>query len=185
MKYVFVEVKNPNKQEDKEKVVVDTSALLIDNAIEYLQKYQCYTTPEVIDEVRTIRHKVCIEALIDLKVLEIIEPSEEYVEKVLKTAKTTGDITSLSKTDIKILALALQLKEQNVNPIILTDDYTVQNLASRFKIVYRSLKIKSIEKRIKWRYRCTACNNTYDEHLEECPVCGHKLRREVARYEKL
>jgi len=185
MKYVFVEAERSNKQGEKKKAIVDTSALLMDNAIEYLQKYQCYTTPEVVYEVKTIKHKACIEALVDLKVLEIVEPREEYVENVVKTAKVTGDITSLSKTDIKILALALQLKEQNVSPIILTDDYTIQNLASYFKISYQGLRVKAIKKRIKWRYRCSACNSTYDEYLEECPICGHKLKREAARYENL
>ncbi|MHC1629130.1 MAG: NOB1 family endonuclease [Candidatus Nezhaarchaeales archaeon] len=180
-----MEEKKHNKQEHREKAVLDTSALLIDNAIEYLQRYHCYTISEVIDEVRTIRHKACVEALLDLKILEVMEPSEEYVKTVLKIAKATGDVAALSKTDIKILALALQLKDQNANPILLTDDYTVQNLASHFKIAYQSLKTRSIKKRIKWRYRCIACNNVYDEHLEECPVCGHKLKREVARYEDL
>lgn len=166
-------------------VIVDANAFLVDNAIQYLQDYRCFTVPEVIDEVRTIRHRACVEVLLDLKVLNVVDPSKEHVERVLEEAKGSGDISSLSKTDLKLLALALQLQEEELEPLLLTDDYTVQNLASRLNLRWRNVKIGAIRKRIKWRYRCTACSEKYDEYLEECRVCGHKLKREIAGYENL
>lgn len=170
---------------NKECVIVDANAFLINSAIQYLQDYRCFTVPEVIDEIKTLKHRVCVEVLLDLKVLSVVNPDKKHVEKALEEAKKSGDISSLSKTDLKLLALALQLQEEGLNPLLLTDDYTMQNLASRLNLRWRNVKIDAIRRRIKWRYRCTACNEEYSEYLEECRVCGHKLKREIAGYEEL
>ncbi|MEM2214501.1 MAG: hypothetical protein QXD66_06455 [Candidatus Nezhaarchaeales archaeon] len=169
----------------RENVVVDANVLLMDNVVQYLQKYRCFTIPEVIDEIKTIRHKVCVEVLLDLKVLNVINPDRSFIDKVLEIARRSGDISSLSRTDLKVLALALQLHEQGLDPLLMTDDYTVQNLASRLNLRWRNVKIDAIKRRIRWRYLCTACGEEYSKYLEECRVCGHRLRREVAGYEEL
>ncbi len=170
---------------DKGYAVVDTSALLADNAVQYLQSYHCLTVPKVIEEVKTLRHRAGVEVLLDSKALDVVEVAKDYLGEVLEVAKKGGDITSLSETDFEVLALALQLKRHGYDPLLITDDYTMQNLASRLKIRWRSLRAKGIEKRIRWRYRCTACNTVYYEFLKECSICGHELRREVAGYESL
>jgi UPF0271 protein len=170
---------------NKKCVVVDTSALLVDNAVQYLQGYYCFTVPKVIEEIKTLRHKAGVEVLLDAKALDVVEVARDCLREVLEVAKKSGDITSLSETDLEVLALALQLKRQRCDPILITDDYTIQNLASRFKIRCRSIRARSIEKRIRWCYRCTACNRVYYEFLKECTICGHKLKREVAGHEGL
>lgn len=173
------------EEKSKKCVVVDANALLMNNALQYLKNYCCFTVPEVIDEIKTIKHRVCIEVLLDLKVLSIISPNREHLERVLEAARRSGDISSLSKTDLKILALAFQLQEQGCDPLLMTDDYTVQNLASHLKIRWRNVRVDAIKKRIRWCYRCTACDEVYNEYLEECRVCGHKVKREIAGYEEL
>ncbi|MEM0319869.1 MAG: hypothetical protein QXS67_00435, partial [Candidatus Nezhaarchaeales archaeon] len=127
----------------------------------------------------------CIEVLLDLKVLNVIDPDNSFVERVLEVARRSGDISSLSETDLTVLALALQLHEQGLNPSLMTDDYTMQNLASRLNLRWRNVKIDAIRRRIKWRYRCIACGKEYNKYLAECRVCGHKLKREIAGYEEL
>jgi len=184
MRYASVEERNAHVR-DKGCAVVDTSALLVDNAVQYLQGYHCFTVPKVIEEVKTLRHKAGVEVLLDAKVLDVVEVARDCLREVVEVARKSGDITSLSKTDLEVLALALQLKRQGRDLVLITDDYTVQNLASRLKIRCRSIRVKGIEKRIRWRYRCTACGKVYYEFLEECNICGHKLEREVAGYEGL
>lgn len=166
-------------------IVLDTSAILTNNVLGCLQGYRCFTVPDVLEEVKTLRHRISLEVLLDLKALSIVEPENYYVEKILEAAMESGDITSLSRTDVKVLALALQLQLQGLNPILMTDDYSVQNLASRFRVEYRSIKVSAIKKRIKWRYRCSACSAIYDKYAKTCAICGHKLKREIARYEDL
>jgi len=170
---------------NRECAVVDTNALLVDNAVQCLQGYQCFTVPKVIEEVKTLRHRAGVEVLLDTKLLDVIEVTGDCLREVIEVARKSGDITSLSETDLKVLALALQLKRQGRDPILITDDYTIQNLASRLKIRCRSIRAKGIEKRIRWRYRCTACGKVYYEFLGECGICGHELKREVAGYESL
>ena len=169
----------------REYAVIDTNVLLVDNVVRYLQGYHCLTVPKVIEEVKTLRHRASVEVLLEAKTLDVVEVAREYLREVLEVAKKNGDIASLSETDLEVLALALQLKEEGYDPILMTDDYTVQNLASRLKIRYRSVRAKGIEKRIRWRYRCTACGRVYYEFLEECTICGHELKREIAGHEGL
>ncbi|MDI9619846.1 MAG: hypothetical protein QFX33_03445 [Candidatus Nezhaarchaeota archaeon] len=173
------------KTSDGETLVIDTSAFLVDNSIEFLRNHQCYTVPEVIDEVKTMRHKICIDILQDAGALSVVEPSTEDLGALVSAAKKTGDLSSLSKTDVALLALALRLKRHGLNPLLLTDDYTIQNLASHIGIRYKGLKVTSIRRRIKWHYYCNACNSTYNEYLKRCPICGHEVKRKPARYEEL
>jgi UPF0271 protein len=184
MRYAFVEERS-DRIRSKTCAIVDTSALLIDNAVQYLQGYYCFTVPKVIEEVKTLRHKAGVEILLDSKALNVVEVARGYLKEVLEVAKKSGDITSLSETDLEVLALTLQLKEEGYDPILITDDYTMQNLASRLRIRCRSIRTKGIEKRIKWRYRCTACGRIYHEFLDKCVICGHELKREVAGHEGL
>lgn len=170
---------------DKKCAVVDTSAFLLNNALRYLQDYYCFTVPKVIDEVKTLRHRAYVEVLLDSKALNVMEVAEDCLKEVVEAAKKSGDISSLSEADLELLALALQLKRQGLDPILVTDDYTVQNLASHFRIRWRNIRARGIEMRIRWRYRCTACGRVYYEFLEECTICGHKLKREVAGHEGL
>ncbi|WP_175266708.1 hypothetical protein [Acidiplasma cupricumulans] len=76
-----------------------------------------------------------------------------------------------------IIALALQF-----NAIIITDDYAIQNVASRLKIKYSGASINEIKREIRWLYRCTGCHKIYNEDIKECPVCGHKLKRFTKNY---
>ena len=169
----------------RECAVVDTSAFLVDSALQYLQDYHCFTVPKVIEEVKTLRHRAGIEVLLDSKALDIVEVARDHLKEVLKVAKKTGDITSLSEVDLEVLALALQLKRQGYDPLLITDDYTLQNLASCLQIRWRGIRTRGIERRIEWRYRCTACGRVYYEFLKECSTCGHRLRKEVAGHEDL
>jgi len=164
--------------------VLDTNALLILRA-DKLQNHTCYTIPEVLDEIKTVKHKALVEMLIDLGILRVCEASKESLKVVGGAAKTTGDVEALSETDMKLLALAIELKSLGHDVVLLTDDYTMQNLASRLNIKFQSIKTRGIEKRIKWGYKCMACGKVFKEYVKTCPVCGHKTRREVLEYESL
>lgn len=147
------------------KVVLDTSTII------YLSDFRKFdemlTVQDVIEEVRD---RITAMKLSGLK-LKIIEPKKESIEEIKKVAGETGDLEKLSKTDLKILALA---KENKCT--IISDDYNIQNVAERIGINYISIFSKKITKLIKWKKFCKNCKK-YFEKEKFCSVCGEKLIR--------
>ena len=93
------------------------------------------------------------------------------MDAVKAAAKKSGDIGRLSDVDVTVIALALDLEG-----IILTDDYSIQNVAKIMGIEYRPVGMKGIKKVEKWNYQCTGCKKWFKENSPECPICGHSLR---------
>lgn len=150
------------------KVVLDTSALI------YLTDFSHFehmlTVPEVVPEVRD---RLSLIKLAGLK-LEVCEPDEQAVRAIRRVAGQTGDLASLSQTDVKVLALA-----QQTGHILITDDRAVQNVARQAGISYLSLTSRPIHKLIVWKWVCPACGRLVKH--KACPVCGTRPVRRPAR----
>ncbi len=98
---------------------------------------QIITVPEVIDEVKT---KMQMERL-EFRDIKVLEPEERFVRKVEDEAKKAGLSEKLSKTDKKLLALALQTGD-----ILLTDDYAIQKLAGIMGIKFKPFQMGGFKK---------------------------------------
>ena len=103
--------------------------------------------------------------------LVVQEPSREAVEAVKAKCRETGDDARLSEADIHVLALARQ-----TGATILTDDYSIQNIALAQGIPYRAITQKGITAVFHWKYRCKGCRKIFDTAIKECPVCGAEVR---------
>ena len=115
------------------------------------------------------------------KGLDILSPTKDSIEIVKKTSIKTGDINRLSKTDIEILALAFELKEKdNFEIIILTDDYSIQNVDDSLNIKYETINQAGITKRFKWVYRCRGCGKIFKDSIKICPICGKETRSVIS-----
>ena len=130
-----------------------------------------YITPEIKAEVEKGFPARKMEYYLESDIISIASPSEDSVEAVMRASEETGDIARLSLADISILALALEL-----SAAIITDDYSVQNLASVLEISYIPLNEKGINEIWRWKYRCTGCGRIFDEWYEQCPICGSPLK---------
>lgn len=106
-----------------------------------------------------------------LAILKVSQATSQTVRKVMQAAKGTGDSARLSPVDVEVLALALELEA-----VIITDDYSIQNLATVLKVSYRPSGMKGITKVIRWNYLCTGCGKVFKEQHPDCPVCGSPLR---------
>ena len=113
--------------------------------------------------------------LIDLDRLKIIEPDKENTNFVLEKAKNTGDLSELSKEDVSVLALCVQL-----NGELVTDDYTVSNVAKHLNLKVIPIMTKGISKVLDSVYICPACNKVF-EKISNCPICGSKLKKKSAQ----
>jgi len=126
-------------------------------------------------------HDNVIKSLIDLAIrrgnIKIIDPDKKSLERVLKAAEKTGDITVLSDSDIDILALAL---EKKLN--IVSDDYAIQNTALQLGLKYEASVHDSIKRRITWQSICSGCGKVYDIRFKGlCKICGSKILRKERR----
>lgn len=150
------------------KYVLDASAILSGKDIS--SQDPLYTSPLIVDEIAHGRMRRHLDYLIEAG-LEVLTPSERMVRKIEKTARDSGDIGRLSAADIEVLALAWELEA-----VLLTDDYSIQNLASILNIRYRGIAQEGIAETYQWKFRCKGCGRYYDEMYETCMVCGSDLK---------
>ncbi len=148
--------------------VLDATA--IRNGMTLSGEYEWYMTSSVKDEISRGKQAKDLNLLVDISI-KIMDPSTPNVERIEAKARETGDIGRLSKTDIEVLALALE-----IDGIILSDDYSVQNIAKALDIKFKGGAEKGIKEVFTWRWRCRGCGKFYDEEMPDCPICGSELR---------
>lgn len=112
----------------------------------------------------------------ELALYRVLHPSPESIEKVKEASRKTGDYEVLSTADIEVLALALDM-----NAILITDDYAIQNVAQHLGVKYETGEMQGIKEMRRWKWRCESCGRYFRRYYEECPVCGGKLRRVRSR----
>ncbi len=167
-------------------MVLDTSAFVAGFDPFSVSEDQA-TVPKVEEEIRDssmsgMRFKTAIEN----GKLKVKTPSEEYWNKAKASADTVGDSFFLSETDIQILALALEFKASGCTPKIVTDDYSIQNVATQMGIEFVSLATFGIRRLLEWVRYCPACHREYppDCKFTTCIVCGTALKRKPRKTAK-
>jgi len=113
--------------------------------------------------------------------LILVKPKIKSINEIKEISKRTGDISRLSKVDIEILAIGFEYDKNNSNVIILSDDYSIQNIASFLKIKYEIVSQKGITKRFKWIYRCQGCGKKFKDNIKICPICGAKTKTVISK----
>jgi len=164
----------------KEKIIVlDTSAFIAGFDPLTIQNEQ-YSVPLVKEElVSNSLAWTRLTTAIGSAKLKIKQPNAEFVDKVREASKKVGDILSLSEADQQVLALALELKSSGYTPLIVTDDYSIQNVANQIGVEFAPLMTFGIRYRLHWILYCPACHKKYpsDYKFKICEVCGTVLKR--------
>lgn len=159
-----------------DKLVLDTSAFI--QGVLPSKGIQCYAPPSVKEEIKKDLNRIRYENLRRSEVLKEVIPLNSYVSRVEEAARKMGE-ESLSRTDIEVLALGIQLKDGGEEPTLISDDYSVQNLADMLEIKYKSLATPGIKRRLSWTIYCPGCKRHFEEKPAEgiCPVCGTEVKR--------
>ncbi|MCK4936982.1 MAG: DNA-binding protein [Methanosarcinales archaeon] len=161
----------------KEKVyVIDTSGFIV--GVQF-NDGDMVTVPGVVDEIIDSTSRLRFDLMYDAG-LKVEPPLGTFKEQVVSAAASTGDAGVLSKTDIEVLAKALELA-QNSKVIFITDDYAVQNVASCLELEFKPAGSSGITKKIVWELRCTGCGIVVN-YGSECQICGSAIRRRRARH---
>jgi UPF0271 protein len=164
-------------------MVLDTSAFVA-GLDPFTIREEQVAPPKVEEEVkRNTLTKLRFATAVDSGRLKIFTPDEEFVTKVRSSATSLGDSFYLSETDLQVLALALEIKSRGEDPQIVTDDYSIQNVASQLGIGFVSLATFGIKRLLTWIRYCPACHRTYPANFKptECPICGTELKRKPQR----
>lgn len=147
-----------------------------------------FTVSEVRNElnVDTIPWMRFNTAIVSGKV-RILKPKDNFFQEILEASKKVGDMRNLSKADLQVLALALELKSIGKNPLIITDDYSIQNVANKIDVEFSPLITFGIKFRFKWVLYCPACYKKYpaDFEFKICGICGTELKRKPKKKSQL
>ncbi len=157
-----------------DKIIMDTAGFLagLENAFP-----RVYTTEEVIQEVKDSFSRQNLNMAISSGKISIFKPKQSSVKEAMNYIRQVRDNT-LSKADVSILALALELRPC----LVLTDDFSLQNVLKSMGIEYRSVKAKGSVNDVKeFQYVCEGCGKVYKHKVNECEVCGSAVVKKSKR----
>ncbi len=163
------------------RVILDTSAFIQGYNLSPDEEY--YTVPEVFAEIREDLGRMRYEGARSSGRLKETQPDENWLKEIEAKTTAAGEAHKLSVTDKHLLALGLQLKSREETPTIVTDDYSVQNMAARLGLGFKAQITRGIKKVLEWSIYCPGCRRQFDKPQEDnvCPVCGTELKRKPRR----
>jgi UPF0271 protein len=163
-------------------IILDTSAF-IQGFNTSDTETQLYTTPSVVNEIKEDIAKIRSSNWSQTGKLVIMSPSSTSVDHVITQAKNTGDIQYLSTTDLSIIALTHQLRLDGLTTFLISDDYSVQNLADYMGLTYSGMITHGIKHRFHWINYCPGCRKQFNktQQIKICPICGTELKRKPGK----
>lgn len=154
--------------------ILDASAFYA--GVPFSSSEDCYTTSLVYDEIKHIKkNHDALGTLLETNRLKIREPDPESTKTAIKASKDTGDFPQLSKQDISIIALCIEL-----NGEIISDDYAISNVSKNLGLKISSIMTKGIEDVGMWIHYCPGCRTNHTSG-KECPMCGTPLKRKLLK----
>ncbi len=154
--------------------ILDASAFYA--GVPFRSSNDYYTTSIVYDEIRHIKkNHGALEILLETNRLKIREADRESTEAATKAAKDTGDFPQLSKQDMSIIALCIEM-----NGEIISDDFAISNVVKNLGLKISPIMTQGIKDVGKWIHYCPGCRTNYTNG-KECPMCGTSLKRKLIK----
>lgn len=163
-------------------LILDTSAF-IQGFDTSNPEIQLYTTPLVLGEIRDEMARIRAQNWAQTGKLVVQTPDDTSMKKVSAQAGRMGEAKALSETDLSLLALTHQLTQQGAETTLLSDDYSVQNLADELGLSYTGMITRGIKRRYQWIHYCPGCRRKFEQPQPDntCPVCGTQLKRKPGK----
>jgi len=135
------------------------------------------TTAEVILEIKDLKSSILLQSALDKGHIKVDEGKKEDFEKTNEIIESSGDILRLSEVDKKLIALAIKLKRTGFKPIVVTDDYSMQNALKIAEMDYKSVLTDGINEIYNWIKICKGCKKKYPLNyvFEDCEICGSAI----------
>ena len=160
-------------------LLLDTSAFILgymatDTNAEH------YSVPAVRDElIEGSLNRLRFDNAVSTGHLKVLDPALKFLEELREVAREMGEEGVLSITDKQLLALGLSLLSQGKVSTVVSDDYSVQNMANRLGLGFKSLATPGIQRRFDWIVYCPGCRRRFEDLQKgkTCPICGTELKR--------
>ncbi len=154
--------------------ILDASAFYA--GVPFRSSSDCYTTTLIYDEIKHIKkHHDAIGTLLETNRLKIREPSKESIQDAINASKNTGDFPQLSKQDISIIALCIEM-----NGEVISDDFAISNVIKNLELKVSPIMTRGIKDVGKWIHYCPGCRTNHT-NKKECPMCGTPLKRKLLK----
>jgi len=154
--------------------ILDASAFYA--GVPFRSSNDYYTTSFVYDEIKHIKkNHDALGILLEANRLKIRDSDKESTEAAIKAAKDTGDFPQLSKQDISIIALCIEM-----NGEIISDDFAISNVAKNLSLKISPIMTQGIKDVGKWIHYCPGCRTNHI-NKKECPMCGTPLKRKLLK----
>jgi UPF0271 protein len=154
--------------------ILDASAFYA--GVPFRSSNDCYTTSQVYDEIKHIKkNHDALGTLLETNRLKIREPDAESTKAAVDAAKNTGDYQQLSKQDLSVIALCIELQGE-----IISDDFAISNVARNLGLKISPIMTQGIKDVGKWVHYCPGCRTNHSSG-NECPICGTPLKRKLLK----
>lgn len=160
----------------KDKVYVLDASGIIGGFIS--SKHMNITTSGVVSEIRDINSQISLESALKEGKIIIKEPDSESLKHVQTEIEKSGDVLRLSEIDKELVALAVSLKDE-YQSMVVTDDYSMQNILKILQIPYKGVLTQGINEVYGWIKICRGCRKKYPPNYkwDECEICGSAVYR--------
>ncbi|WP_428326511.1 NOB1 family endonuclease [Nitrosopumilus sp.] len=154
--------------------ILDASAFYA--GVPFRSSSDCYTTSLVYDEIKHIKkNHDALGTLLETNRLKIREPDTDSTKAATNAAKNTGDYPQLSKQDLSVIALGIELEGE-----IISDDFAISNVAMNLGLKISPIMTQGIKDVGKWVHYCPGCRTNH-ESGKECPICATPLKRKLLK----
>ena len=172
--------RSKNSQLDDNNVYVLDASAIYNGVLTHNISGIKYIPQCVLEEVRgMMRGEALIEEALLYEELQTIVPDEVILLEIEKQARVTGDIHELSDCDLAVLAVAKSLCLKELDVIILSDDYDIQNLATHIGLVCKGIHWKGITSIHEYFWVCPGCGNKSKTQTDNCIECGTEMKRKT------
>ncbi|MHA7734817.1 NOB1 family endonuclease [Nitrosopumilus sp. S6] len=154
--------------------ILDASAFYA--GVPFRSANDCYTTSLVYDEIKHIKkNHDALGTLLETNRLKIREPDTDSIKAATDAAKNTGDYPQLSKQDLSVIALSIELEGE-----IISDDFAISNVARNLGLKISPIMTQGIRDVGKWVHYCPGCRINHSTG-KECPICATPLKRKLLK----
>ncbi len=154
--------------------VLDASAILNEPNFEFEKQHSYITTPLVFREFKSMESRLLVENALKHGLLEVRSPKHGFFERAQLLVEEHG--YKISRADVSVLALSLELQDENREFVVLTDDFSIQNFLGLLGISYSSVIQGEIKEIFSFSKKCPVCGRVFHSSLKKCPACGVQLK---------
>ena len=158
--------------------VLDASAVLNEPNFAFDERKRYITTPLVAGEFRSFESRLLVENALKHGILSIRKPGEEFRRKAEAVVEEHG--YKISRPDVSVIALGLELLAEKEEFLVLTDDFSIQNFLEIAGIPYSSAIQGEITETFSFASRCPACGKKFPGR-KKCPDCGVPLKSSIRK----